>query len=78
MTTTSRLHVGHGSRACYQRGCRVAACVAANRIYQREYRAGNRGTPDHRLPGIVVTGDPLRYQPALFDVGPLEPLTLGL
>lgn len=76
MSTTSRLRVGHGSRACYQRGCRVPECIAANRIYQREYRHGNRGTPAHRLPGIVLTGDPPRYQPDLFGALELDSLAL--
>lgn len=30
-----RIH-GHGTRACYQRGCRRDECVEANRAYARE------------------------------------------
>lgn len=28
---------GHGTRACYGRGCRRPECTAANRDYQRAY-----------------------------------------
>ena len=28
----------HGTRACYQRGCRQAECVEANKRYLRDYR----------------------------------------
>lgn len=27
---------GHGTRACYVRGCRLPICVEANRVYQRD------------------------------------------
>jgi hypothetical protein len=40
---------GHGSRACYIRGCRYPLCVEANRQYQRDYRDKLRGTHDQRM-----------------------------
>lgn len=35
---------GHGTRACYGRGCRRPECVAANRDYQRAYMRGRART----------------------------------
>ena len=46
-----------GSRACYQRGCRQADCVEANRVSPREIRAGHRGTPTTRM-GAFELGRP--------------------
>jgi hypothetical protein len=51
MTRNGRVH---GSRACYQRGCRNPECVLANRVYQREYRLGEHGTRTSRRPGLVL------------------------
>lgn len=44
-----RSRQGHGSRACYCRGCREPECKAANAAYQRDYRAGRRGTTARRM-----------------------------
>jgi len=44
-----RSRQGHGSRACYVQGCRHPDCCDANRLYQRAYRDGLRGTHDNRL-----------------------------
>lgn len=32
----------HGTRACYQSGCRALACRAANAAYEAQYRADKR------------------------------------
>jgi hypothetical protein len=45
---------GHGSRACYTKGCRHPDCCAANTLYQREYRHGLRGTTSRRMGGYQI------------------------
>jgi hypothetical protein len=49
-----RSRQGHGSRACYTRGCREPICRAANAAYQRDYRDGMRGTHANRKGGYVL------------------------
>lgn len=44
----------HGSRACYTSGCRCSLCKQANSGYQRDYRAGRRGTYSAKLAGYVL------------------------
>lgn len=48
---------GHGSRACYIRGCRYPLCVEANRRYQADYRDGLRGTHDNRAGPYRIDAD---------------------
>jgi hypothetical protein len=48
---------GHGSRACYIRGCRYPLCVEANRRYQADYRDGLRGKHDARLGPYRIDAD---------------------
>ena len=52
----SRSRQGHGSRACYTRGCRQPECVRANTAYMTAYRAGERGTIKARQGGFRVQG----------------------
>jgi hypothetical protein len=49
---------GHGSRACYTRGCREPQCVRANTAYMADYRAGRRGTVRKRQGGYRIDERP--------------------
>lgn len=52
-----RVEREHGTRACYQAGCREPDCVAANRRYVRAHRRGGlvAGTPeDGRRKGTLA------------------------
>jgi hypothetical protein len=44
----------HGDRRRYQLGCRCPTCTLSNTGYQREVRAGRRGTPGDRFGGYAV------------------------
>lgn len=39
LTVTGRVKQGHGTRSCYQRGCRLEACREAQRAYEQARRA---------------------------------------
>lgn len=41
LTRSAKAH-GHGTRACYQRGCRCEGCKAAQLAYERAWEAKHR------------------------------------
>jgi transcription factor WhiB len=60
--------VEHGTRRCYQAGCRLAECRAAEVAYQRDVRRRKR-RPDPETPRTVAVGETRTHVQALRAAG---------